>query len=175
MIIGNSWLTNLALQLAVAEETANMIADRLRERVPVTTPIPYPSTPSAPSPQNVVIRTPMIQSRRRWEQDKVVNGSFEFLKVSGVGFITDIFMHSQSDSFIVVLKVDGEEWYNNSYTELTEISVADSHLSAYQDVSTNEYFVKISGIHFTEGFSVVIGGDNVTFGDIRANYNIEVS
>lgn len=170
-------LMDKALDLAIAEENANMIIDALKPELqdiedaelrnePVVIKVEGSTTGSG-------VR--LMQSKRFEETNKVIAGAHKFIDVYGIGTIIDIYIISSVNNFNVELMVDDFKWYGDTYTNLTNTSVADSYLSAYQDASTDNYVVKFSGINFVKNFNATVFASNKTFSVLRANYMQEVT
>lgn len=167
-------LMDKALDLAIAEENAHMIINALRPELEEISDDRDP----------IVIRTEgggtggamtFWQSKRFEEENTTVVSSRKFFDVKGVGRIVDAYInHATSNAFSAELMVDGHKWYSDTYTNLAQKSVADSHLAVYREADTNEYFIKFSNINFIESVEIIIGASNLTFDVLRVNYEMMV-
>ena len=161
-------LMDKAWDLVVAEENANMIINALRPELEEISDDHEP----------IVIRAEgggtsglaLWQSKRFIEEARTIKGSYRFFNVVGVGRIIDGFVSSNSNNFSLELIVDGIRWYSDTYSKLGEITEADSHLAIYDDSGTGEYFIKVSDINYLQGVEIILGGSNITFNNLRVNY-----
>jgi hypothetical protein len=167
-------LMDKALDLAIAEENAHMIINALRPELEEISDDRDP----------IVIRTEgggtgggmtFWQSKRFEEENITVTGSRSVFKVKGVGKLVDAYVnHASSNSFSAELMVDGHKWYADTYTNLSQKSIADSHLAVYQDADTSEYIIKFSGINFVQDLELIVGASGLTFDVLRVNYEMLV-
>jgi hypothetical protein len=169
-------LIDKAFELAMAEETANLIVNALKPELQDIENVAKTQEPIIIKAESSGTGTGQYwQSKRYSEENITVKGSRSFFKVSGVGKIVDAFVnHATSNNFSVELMVDGEKWYSGYYSDLEQTSVADSHLAVYNDLDTGEYFVKFSDINFIQSVEIIVGAGNLTFDVLRVNYEMLV-
>lgn len=171
-------LMDKALDLAIAEENANLIINALR---PELQDIEAATEDQDP----IVIRTEgggggtggisLWQSRRFEEEYVTVAGSRSIFKVEGIGRLTEAYInHPSSNSFGAALIVDGHKWYDDVYSNLSQKGISDSHLAVYQDADSEEYIIQFSAVNFLKSLEVIVTSNNLIFDVIRVNYEMLV-
>ncbi len=116
------------------------------------------------------------------ETDKVVSAgiTYEFLAVTAIGNVLDLFVISPTTNFSVILTINGIDLLDKTYTEYFTISgnLAGITALAQRDndgVLTGKYLVSLKGIHFKNHISVKVKNDSgspVTFDNLFCKYKI---
>lgn len=168
-------LMDKAMDLVIEEEGAHMIINALRPELEEIAEDRDPILIKVEGGGGTGGGMTFWQSKRYEEENITVHGSRRFFEVKGVGRLVDAYVnHATSNDFSVELMVDGHKWYADSYTNLSQKSIADSHLAVYQDADTDEYIVKFSDINFIQGVEVIVGASDLTFDVLRVNYEMLV-
>jgi hypothetical protein len=129
-------LLKTALALAIAEENARIVAERLAGKIQVQV---SPSPPTAS--KTVKLRD--------------INLPKTLIDEAGCGVLRELVIRSESSNYVLTVYVDGFPLYNNSYSWFQEVSQVVEGIDAFHDDESNLYVLRLSNIHFTENLKII--------------------
>jgi len=87
-------------------------------------------------------------------RDRVVDGVFEFLNISGSGRIRELMLITDNPQFNIYVELDNKPTINHSFTELQQLSEVMEEIDAFEK---NGLFVfRATNLYFTEKCYVVV-------------------
>lgn len=114
--------------------------------------------------------------------DKAVSAGqeYEFVAITGVGTIIDVFVLSPSVSFSVILTINGIDILDRTYTQYLAISDSIKDIAAFPErdgdgVLTGKYLVCLKNVHFKNHISIKVknnSGASVTFNNLFCKYKV---
>lgn len=130
-------LLKAALMLAVAEENARIVAEKLAGRVQV-------QVSHAPKTSSRVVRLSNFR----------VPGVI--VDERGSGCLRELVIRSEGDGYVLTMYVDGFPLYSNSYGWFRGVSQAVEGVDAFYDEEHGLHVLRLSNIHFTESLKVIV-------------------
>ena len=175
----DSQMFDLLVALIAAEEGANIISENLRR---TTLAEPYPTVPSVSvigEPTPIPDTKQRIWVSRKYDADtsvnKTITGGRQMLELFGPGRIVETILIAGVSTIGMQIIADGDILYDGSYETLSEITKADSRLSAYYDQGLGKYIIRASDLGFQNRFVFIPTCEGtVEFSTIRVNYDLYI-
>ena len=107
-----------------------------------------------------------IETMRTKRVDKtnyrLLVGALDLINLSDAyGEVTEFMIKSPSSDFSIIMKVDNEEEYQRTWTEMSALS--DDIDSIVASLQNGSYILNMTDIHFSNNIKITVSGRGITF------------